>query len=235
MAIVRGEVNGNAATILDFINDNTDLNGLKARLQTIDNANFLFIVGKTGEKTYTGPICNGNDVRTGNGQKMNGGFIMNGGGNSVRYGSAPYLPTIMYATSNGLLMLISIDSNQCAAGIIISKTNNGYYGAACQDFNATNYPFESVCAQALGDKALGDGADSIKTKVAPSHPGTSSFHQTAWLRDQIQLVPIPTRGNGVESYFPHAFWIPNSPTRQYGVIQVSDKKYVMSSYMALEE
>lgn len=234
MAIIRGEVNGNAATIRDFINDSTGINGLRARLEVVNSANVLFIEGKTGEETYTVPICNCNDVRTGNWQRMNGGFIMNGGGSGIQYG-LPYLPDIMYATSKGLLILVSIDSNQCAGGIIISKTNNGYYGATCQDFTASINPYESVCAQALGDKPFNNNANSNTTKVAPSHPGTSSFYQAQWLRDQIQLVPIPTRGNGVESYFPHAFWIPNAPTRQYGVIQVGDKKYVMSSYMALEE
>lgn len=237
MAIVRGEVNGNPDTIIDFINAHTGENGICAGKDS--SQSHLVIWGKEGEER-THAICQGNGVGSGNYRPMSGAFHMHGGGETsetaVNYGGSNlYLPNIMYATSKGILMLIAIDGNQCAAGIIVSKTNNGYYGSVCQDFNQTLGPYESVCAQALGDKPFYNNANSNTTKMFPQHYGGSSFYQPAWSRDQLQLVPIPTRANGVESYFPHAFWIPNAPTRQYGVIQVNDKKYVMSSCLALEE
>jgi hypothetical protein len=115
-------------------------------------------------------------------------------------------------------------------GLIFSKTNNDQYGGACQDSNGNSYGFGF--AQAIGDKS---GAAAGWTIAFPQHSGTSNWANNANVRDQIQLVPIPTRGNGVISYFPHAFWIPWSPTREYGIVQIGDKKYAMSSYMALEE
>ena len=237
MAIVRGEVNGNPSTIVNFINAHTGENGLFAGLVPDSGQQHLAIWGKEGGE-LTHAICQGNNVGSGNYQKMTGGFYMHGGGETaespVSYGGNVYLPRIMYSTSKGILMLISIDNNQCAAGIIVSKTNNGYYGSACQDFSRSTSTFESVCAQALGDKPF-SGATSNATMMFPSQYGGSGFYQSQWLRDQIQLVPIPTRANGVESYFPHAFWIANAPTRQYGVIQVNDKKYAMSSSLALED
>lgn len=240
MAIVRGEVNGNAATIRDFINAHTGENGICADIVESGGQNHLVIRGKEGEVS-THAICQGNNVGSGNYKNMSGSFYMHGGGETnspetpVSYGGSIPLPRIMYATSKGLLMLISVDSYQCAAGIIVSKTNNGYYGSVCQDFNQSTGPYESVCGQALGDKPFNNNANPNTTKMFYQQYGISSFYQSTWLRDQIQLVPIPTRGNGVESYFPHVFWIPNAPTRQYGVIQVNDKRYVMSSSLALEE
>lgn len=231
MAITRGQINGNPDTMVDFINAHTLENGIIADIVENSGQRHLRIRGD-----YNGSpavICQCNNVGTGNNQRIAGNFFMMGGG-TIDYG-APYLPTVGYATSNGLLFPIAIDDNKCSC-FLVSKTNNNYYGSACQYFQLSTAAYQRGCAQALGDKPFETGeATQDSTCAFPPHPGSSSWTNAAWRRDQIQLIPIPTRGNGVISYFPHAFWIPWSSTRDYGVVQIDDKKYVMSSYMALEE
>lgn len=234
MPIFKEQLNGNPDTMVTFINKYTYLNGINATISDISaDVRYLQIYDARSAQSI---ICGCNHVHSGNYQRMDGQFVMYGGGIPVTYGG-PYLPNIGYATSKGLLFPIAISdsTNQCSC-FLVSKTNNDCYGAACQYFSLSASSYNQGNSQAIGDKPLESGQGSPSYTMAfPEHPGAGEWAGDNWLRDQIQLVPIPTRGNGVISYFPHAFWIPCSPTREYGIVQVGDKKYAMSSYMALEE
>jgi hypothetical protein len=214
--------------MVDFINEYTDINGISARIPEDDPGWHNVVIECPNPAVENGKkIIAQLNTQTAPQDNMNGTLYLTGGG-YVNYGSYNF-PTIGYATSHGLLFIVSPSSNQ-AMGLIFSKTNNDQYGGACQDSNGNPYGFGF--AQAIGDKS---GAAAGWTIAFPQHSGASNWANNANVRDQIQLVPIPTRGNGVISYFPHAFWIPWSPTREYGIVQIGDKKYAMSSYMALEE
>lgn len=229
MAIVRGELAGNPAKLVAFINESTQTTKISADLRSESGSlNILIYCPVSPESETLTRISQINGVSEQD--NSSGDYILYGGSSTGLNWSRRILPSVGYRTSKGLLFIIA-PSNGEAQGYIISKTNNGYYGNVIQDYG-NGYGYTKVAAQALGDKA---GASTTTTTMFPQHAGQSSWSTDAYARDQIQLVPIPTRGNGVISYFPNAFWIPNSPTRQYGVIQVNDKKYAMSSYMALEE
>jgi hypothetical protein len=227
MAIIRGELAGNPAKLVAFINESTQTTKISAELKLEGSSlNILIYCPVSPESETLTRIAQINGVNEQD--NTNGSYILYGGG-SVEW-SRRALPSIGYRTSKGFLFILSPNNGQ-AQGYIISKTNNGYYGNVIQEYSGEQ-PFSRVAAQAVGDKS---GANTTTTVMFPQHSGTTSWSQDAYAKDQIQLVPIPTRGNGVISYFQNAFWIPNSPTRQYGIVQIGDKKYAMSSYMALED
>lgn len=227
MAINKGAINANAQKMIDFINQYTSVTGVSSYLETGNGWYNVIIKYPTGPET-SGRLAQIN-VSNAPSDNSSGAYILYGGGDG-NCGST-YLPEIGYVTQHGYLFLIR-PSNGQARGFIISKTNNDDYGCALQQ-PTNQYAYARGCSQAINDKS---GVSAWSNNIMfPQHPGGSNWTDARYRRDQIQLVPIPTRGNNNISYFPHAFWIPFSPTRNYGIIKIGDKQYVMSSYMALED
>lgn len=156
-------------------------------------------------------------------------------GSNSRYirNSASFMPTVVYKTKNGLLMLRDADGatayggNSKYSSMIIGKTNNNKIACSLQGSSGTSY-------SALGTMwTLAENESSLYSEYCMQFRNGS---YGVWSDSpQIVTCPIPTHPDSGTSYIVGAAAIVVGSSISTGIMEIDGKDYATNGFIALSD